>query len=295
MYEITSLWAILMDADIATIYKVDLQTGERKLALRKVRWEFGASPDATHLLYYEDGNFFTWDLATGEAHNLTKGVPTSFVDSEDDHNVVKPPTRTLGWSKDSDYVLLSDNWDVWKVPANGGKAVNLTNGRKDKIRYNAIYRLDPDEKGFDLSKPLYIHSYGEWTKKGGIAVLDSGTSSIRVLHYDDAVYANLIKAKNAPAYFYTRETTQEYPDFYSADASLNGTKITDANPQQKDFAWTKGVKLIEYAGARGNKLQGDLYLPANYEPGKKYPTVLYLYEKLTQGTERLSAAWIQRL
>ena len=266
------------------IYKVDLKTGERKLALHKVRWEFGASPDATHLLYYDDGNFFTWDLATGESHNLTKGLPVSFVDTEDDHNVVKPPTRPLGWSKDSDYVLISDNWDIWKVPANGGAAINLTNGRKDKIRYNFVFRLDPDEKGFDFSKPLYLRSYGEWSKKGGLAVLDPGATSIRVLHYDDAVYANLIKAKKAPTYFYTRETTQESPDFYSADAFLTGTKITDANPQQKDFAWTKGVKLLEYTGARGDKMQGDLYLPANYEPGKKYPTVLYLYEKLTQAT-----------
>jgi dipeptidyl aminopeptidase/acylaminoacyl peptidase len=266
------------------IYKVDLQTGERKLALHKVRFESGASPDATHLLYYEDGNFFSWDLATGEAHNLTKGLPVSFVDTEDDHNVVKPPTRTFGWSKDSAYVLISDDWDVWKVPANGGPAVNLTNGRKDKIRYNFIYRLDPDDKGFDLSKPLYIRSYGEWTKKGGLAVLDPGATSVRSLHYDDAVYATLIKARHADAYFYTRETTQESPDFYSADASLNGTKITDENPQQKDFAWTKGAKLIEYTGARGDKMQGDLYLPANYEPGKKYPTILYLYEKLTQAT-----------
>ena len=266
------------------LYKVDLHTGERKLALHKVRWEFGASPDATHILYYDDGNFYTWDLATGQSHNLTKSLPTSFVDTEDDHNVVKPPTRTLGWSKDSAYVLLSDDWDIWKIPADGGPAVNLTNGRKDKIRYPSIYRLDPDEKGFDLSKPLYLRAYGEWTKKGGLAVLDPGATAIRVLHFDDAVYTSLIKAKNAPAYFYTRETTQDPPDFYSADASLNGTKITDSDPQQKDFAWTKGVKLIEYTGARGNKLQGDLYLPANYEPGRKYPTVLYLYEKLTQAT-----------
>ncbi len=266
------------------VYRVDLATGERKLALKKVRFEFGASPDATHLLYYEDGNFFSWDLVTGESHNLTKGLAASFVDTEDDHNVVKPPTRELGWSKDSAYVLLTDNWDIWKVPANGGAAVNLTNGRKDKIRYGTIFKLDPDDKGYDLAKPLYVRAYGEWTKKGGLAVLDPGASSVRMLHWDDAVYASLIKAKRADAYFYTRETNEEAPDFYAADATLKGTKITEENPQQKDFAWTGGAKLIEYVGARGNKLQGDLYLPANYEPGKKYPTILYLYEKLTQAT-----------
>jgi dipeptidyl aminopeptidase/acylaminoacyl peptidase len=30
-------------------------------------------------------------------------------------------------------------------------------------------------------------------------------------------------------------------------------------------------------------LQGALYLPANYEEGKSYPTIVYIYEKLSQG------------
>ena len=40
--------------------------------------------------------------------------------------------------------------------------VNLTgNGKKDKIRYNLVYNLDPDAKGIDFSKPLYVNAYGE--------------------------------------------------------------------------------------------------------------------------------------
>jgi dipeptidyl aminopeptidase/acylaminoacyl peptidase len=72
---------------------------------------------------------------------------------------------------------------------------------------------------------------------------------------------------------------------YLSDAALAaGQKVTDANPQQKDFLWTKGVRLIQYKGIRGDDLQADLYLPANYEPGKTYPTIVYIYEKLTQAT-----------
>jgi dipeptidyl aminopeptidase/acylaminoacyl peptidase len=44
--------------------------------------------------------------------------------------------------------------------------------------------------------------------------------------------------------------------------------------------------LIEYKGVGGKRLQGALFLPANYEPGKKYPTVVYIYEKLSQGLHR---------
>jgi dipeptidyl aminopeptidase/acylaminoacyl peptidase len=58
--------------------------------------------------------------------------------------------------------------------------------------------------------------------------------------------------------------------------------VTDSNPQQADLAWSSGVQLVEYESTKGVRLQAALYLPANYEPGKKYPTMVYIYEKLSQ-------------
>ena len=52
--------------------------------------------------------------------NLTAGAPTTFVDTEDDHNVDRPPVQPLGWASDNQHVLLFDNWDVWKAPVRGG-------------------------------------------------------------------------------------------------------------------------------------------------------------------------------
>ena len=265
------------------LYVVDLKTGTRRLAVKKNRWSFAPSPDGTHFLYYDDGQFFTYDMTAGQSYNITAKVPTSFVNEEDDHNVVKPPTQVMGWAKDGRSVLLTDNWDIWNVPVHGGQAVNLTvNGKKDRIRYQMRFRLDPDEKGIDLNAPVYLRAYGEWTKKGGIARLENGKT--KMLAWDDAQYSGLMKARNAEAYFFTRETFQDYPDYYLADASLsNGRKITTANPQQKDFLWSSGSRLIEYTSAKGDKLQGALFLPANYQPGKSYPTIVYIYEKLSQG------------
>ena len=92
-----------------------------------------------------------------------------------------------------------------------------------------------------------------------------------MLQWDDAAYTQLMKAKHADMYVYTRETVSEYPDFTSPDVLEHGPKVTDANPQQKDFLWTKGVRLVDYTSTRGEKLQAALYLPANYEAGKSYP------------------------
>jgi dipeptidyl aminopeptidase/acylaminoacyl peptidase len=273
------------------IYVVDLKTGARKLALKKNRNSFGASPDGTQMLYYEEGHFFNYDLASGQSTNLTAKVPATFWNDEDDHNVVKPPRFPLGWSKDGKSVLLSDGWDIWNVPTRGGNAVNLTvNGKKDKIRYQTRYRLDPEEKGIDLAQPMYLRAYGEWTKKAGIGRLENGKPGVKMLMWDDASYGALLKARNADSYLFTRETFDESPTYYLADASLsNGQKLTNANPQQKDFLWSSGSKLVEYTSAKGDKLQGALFLPANYQPGKSYPTIVYIYEKLSQGLNGYTA------
>lgn len=274
------------------VYRVNLATGERKLALKKARWVTGPSPDNSKLLYYEDGHFYSYDMATGKPVNLTQKVPSTFWDAEDDHNVVKPPTRPIGWSADSSAVLVSDGWDIWKLPASGtGPAVNLTvNGKKDKIRYRTRYRLDLEEKGIDLAALMYVSIYGEWTKKGGIGRIEAGKAGVAALSWDDAGYNQLMKAKNADVYLYTRETPLESPNFLLAkSARLDGAvKVTDANPQQKDFLWTAGTRLIDYTSDKGDKLQGTLYLPANYQQGKQYPMVVLIYEKLSQGTNLYS-------
>ena len=102
------------------VYTVDLATGQRKMALQKARYFNGPSPDAKHLAYYEDGHHWVYNVATGEKRNLTAGVrATTFWDNEDDHNVLKPPARSFGWAADSSALLVSDNWDMWKIGLDG--------------------------------------------------------------------------------------------------------------------------------------------------------------------------------
>ena len=49
-------------------------------------------------------------------------------------------------SKDGKSVLLSDNWDIWQVPATAGaRAVNLTgDGKRAQIRYRQFYNWADD-------------------------------------------------------------------------------------------------------------------------------------------------------
>ncbi len=270
------------------MYAIEIATGSRKPIATKLRGGFGGvswSPDGERAVYYDDGNYKLYEFAAATSRTLTTGVNAKFWDDEDDHNTVKPAAAPpFGWAKDGSAVLVRDNWDVWKLPLSKGTAMNITgNGRKDGIRYQARVGTPYRERGIDLTKPLLIETYGERTKKEGLARVDAIKGGATVVTWEDNK-VDYRKARDVDAWFYTRQTVVQYPDWYAADAGFsNERRLTDANPQQKDVAWSSGSRLVNYVCDHGDSLQGALFLPANYEAGKKYPTLTYIYEKLSQG------------
>jgi dienelactone hydrolase len=276
------------------IYSVNLQTGERKLLYKKFYLpSFASMPrastDGTKLLYAKDGHFYIYNLISGTTLNITENINTKFVNEEDDHNVEKPMFSPLGWSSDDKFVLLRDAWDIWQIPLEGkGNPLNLTqNGKSEKIRYQYRFVLDEEEKGINLSKPIFIRKYGELTKKSGIVKIQAGRSGLVVgpasLIWEDANISRLVKAKNAEVYLFSKEKFNEPTEFYLTDANIsNSVLVTENAPDASKYLWSSGVRLVNYVSDKGDSLQAALLLPSNYQEGTKYPTIIYYYEKLSQ-------------
>ena len=281
------------------LYAVNLATGERKLVQQKVAGGGAVagrrggpasafSPDNSKYAFYNDGDWKVYDFTTASAKSISAGVPTKFWDAEDDHNQVKPAVAgaLLGWSKDGQNVFIRDNWDLWRLSAKGEPALNVTsNGQKDQIRYQQRIVFDPrDRDGIDVTKPLFIETYGEWTKKEGLSQVDLAKGGAKVITWEDDK-VDYRRARDANVWVYHRQTVAKYPDLYAADEGIrNERRLSDANPQQKDVAWSPGAVLIDYTCDNGlGKHQAALFLPAGYEKGKAYPTLTYIYEKLSQG------------
>ncbi len=281
------LMANLNGQSFRDVYAIDTKTGRKTVVKKNLRWTNTASPDTTKYLYYENKHFHVFDVATGMARNITEKVPTSFINVEDDHNVVDPPTQAMGWTSDNQYILISDRWDIWKVPVAANEAaVNLTvNGKKDAIRYQGrVPGIYQNERGIDLSKPQYFSVMGEWTKRAGYGILEPGKVGLKMLLWEDASITSLQKAEKGETWLYRKETSTVAPQVYVTDATLTaGRKIVDMAPAAESLAWSAGAQLIEFKNDKGERLQASLYLPANYEKGKTYPTIVYIYERLTQG------------
>ncbi len=275
----------------ADIYLTDLATGERtriKERLPEDRY-LQASPQGRYLLYVQDDHYWTVNTATRAIVNITKTVPTSFVDRESDFTIKqKPAFGVAGWTKNDEAVILYDKFDLWKIAADGSRATRLTDGAAEQVRHRYV-RLNPDDEWIDTDKPLYLSLFGTWSKKSGYGRLLPGASAVERLVWLDKSVTRLAKAKDADVYEYVVETFEDSPTVFVGAPDLKSAKlVTKTNPFQDRFAWGHS-ELVEYKNDLGERLQGALYYPAGYEAGKRYPMIVYMYERLSDTLHRYVA------
>jgi dipeptidyl aminopeptidase/acylaminoacyl peptidase len=55
--------------------------------------------------------------------------------------------------------------------------------------------------------------------------------------------------------------------------------LSDANPQQAEYRW--GTAELVTGARRNDLLQGVLYKPDGFDPSRKYPMMVYFYERLS--------------
>ena len=274
----------------ASIALIDTSTGERTTVVERADDRFvRASPDGKYILFYLDGQYSTVDTARRVVTNITRTIATSFADRDSDStDVQRPWFGYAGWTTGDRDVLLYDKFDIWQVAANGSKAVKLTDGAAEQIAFRYA-DLDPQEETLDLTKPSYVEMTGVWSKKSGYALLAPGAGSPQRLMWVDKRVTALAKAKDADVYQYVVQSYEDSPDVFVAGASLAGAKqLTATNAFQSKYAWGR-AELIDFKSEKGQRLQGVLRYPANYERGKKYPMIVYVYEKLSDGLHRYIA------
>jgi dipeptidyl aminopeptidase/acylaminoacyl peptidase len=263
------------------IYVVDLMTGERNVALERVQYFNGMSPGGRYLLWLENDQYWTYDIETGARVCLTDGLPTSFVNIEDDHTVVqKPPHGITGWLEGDAAVLLNDKHDIWRVAPDGSGAGQITWGAESNVRHRrARVDRDFDNQAIDPDEPIYFTIYDDWTETWGYARAERPGEGPETLVWEDARVSSLLKADDADVYLYRSENFETSPNYFVADnAGLRGARrVTDTNAFQSDYAWGRS-ELLEFENTWGDQLQGSLYYPANYEPGRQYPMIVYIYE-----------------
>lgn len=266
-------------------YLVDLGTGDkREIADNKSYVRM--SPHGKYVVWYDssDRGYYarSTDINRMEAVPITQILPVNFYNEQEDRPTDPSPYGIAGWSEDDRFVFIYDRYDIWRIDPSGERVpVCITNtfGRRNQTRLRYL-KLDSELEHIPSGEDIILTAFDERTMSDGFfsARIDVVTDP-RLLIMDKCHFSGVRKAKNDGKLIWTRENIADFPDLWSSDPDFSkAEKITDANPQQDEFVWPK-VQLVEWNSLNGEKLKGLLYLPENLDPAKKYPVVVYFYER----------------
>ena len=298
-YNIESMWG-----DGATdVYVIDGTTGTAKLVKDHISGTATLSPDEKFIAYFDKAHWYTYSIASGKTTNITlpvKGV--SFAQETADTPAIPGAWGMAGWTKGDKSILLYDRYDVWELDPNGMKpAVSVTDsmGRRN----TTVLRLlqlgggrggrgggggasgapADSSNALDPNALLLLRALNEETKAAGFYRDQLGaTRAPEPVVMADVAWGAPIKAKNAEEYLVTKGTYVDFPNLYAGPSLTKLTRISDANPQQKDYNWGT-VELVRWISTDGFEQKGLLYKPENFDPTRKYPMISYFYEQLSNG------------
>lgn len=273
-------------------YLTYLETGEKKLLLEAASGEpsdLVSSPDGKYLLYYKNDAWWSYDFASEKHTLLTKGI--NFVETErDDANAINAlNSRVAGFTMEDKEVLIYDTYDIWKVRTDGTSTERITKGRETQTRFSLVTQPNFQGRSYvydgllaaevDLTKPLYLKSVNEGTQQNGIYRYIKEQQVKKVVAKDRQISDILLTADHNKV-LYTEQDFDLPPQMLLLDVKSKKEKIVhQSNLQHLQYYYGKS-ELFSF-DVLGKDIGGVLLYPANYNPEKKYPMIVHVYQKQT--------------
>lgn len=278
----------------ADFYLTNLKDGSKELILKKQSVDpnqIGFDPFSNKIVYYHQSNWWVYDPEEKIHTNLTQKVVTRW----DNYNTADAPHQfgvygNPGWSSDGKNVLLYDANDIWHVAIDGSSCIRLTRGREKNMvyrialaEYNRRSQTNYDRREsvlFDLSKELLLEARNTEDWSTGYYIYNS-QSGEKPLVYGPSKIDEIRKSKNSN-YIFQNQTFNQSPRIEFKKKNDAVSKILfESNKQQAAYFWGKS-ELLYYSNSKGQKLKAALFYPANYDPTKKYPMVVEIYDVMSK-------------
>jgi len=266
-------------------YLVDLKKRTKKILaapdLEKPDY-LKVAPSGNYILYFtKKSGWFVYDLKSKQHRNISKLLPTSTIGQEFAFRNSIAPYGFGGFTKEEDAILLYDRYDIWKVHLYDDHHKRLTRGREKQLRFRVVPKkkvenatmdsplIDLDKKQLLKATNLdkSIQGYYYWNVKEKPWIMGNNRS-------------NAIKrAQEKDVFVYVRQDFSTPPALMVARGwGGKPQQVFQSNPHYKNYLWGK-AEHIQYRNKKGKSLKACLFYPAGYDPQKKYPMVVEVYEK----------------
>ena len=284
-YRLESQWRGRTFRDV---YSVDVNEGVRTPVTKGLNGTPQSSPQGRYLWWYDatSRHYHTW--ADGKSHRISGKVPTALYEEDFDMPDDPEPYGAVRWLENDEALLVYDRYDIWQLDPLDRKApVNLTAGagRKSRTSYRYL-STDPEERFIRKDREMLLRVFDERDKRSGIATLAAGKAAVPTHRFlrEDAVN-QVLKAKEADTYLFTRETFVNPPDLYASKGLGEEVRLSRINAQQSSYNWGT-AELFRWKAYDGREATGILYKPEDFDPRRRYPMITYFYEKLSDDLHR---------
>ncbi len=275
---------------LKTSYLVNLENGNRKLLQQTLDSISRISPAGRFITWYnlQQKQWFAYETATGISRNITEKTPVSFAEEDDDHPDAPGPYGMAGWLEGDKAVYIYDRYDIWQVDPTGKAAPQMITagyGRQQKLRFRYT-KVKKEERFFTPGQQLLLETFNETTKENGFYTAPSTFKKAplrpELLVMGPYTFSDPERAENAGNYIFTKASYVQSPDLYTGASLAKAEQISHINPQQQQYNWGT-AELFKWTAYNGKPAEGILYKPEDFDSTKKYPVLLYFYEKLTDG------------
>jgi len=270
---------------------IDPLTGSRKQVLRGVQDNPRLSPGGKFVTYW-DRNERTWmaiDSKTLAVKALAESPNYPLFDETHDLPYEPDSYGQAGWTDGDAEFVFYDDFDVFATSP-GGKMREVTKGygRKNHVRLR-VEGLDREEPWLSAKKDWMVSGQNMDSMDAGYFSLNPTKGALSQLVFGPYDYSINQKAKKADVLLITRNSFREFPDLQSTNLKFEAPiRLSEANPQQDAFSWGTS-ELVEWTSLDGDVLKGILYKPDGFDASKKYPMLVYFYEKNSTGLHRYVA------
>jgi dipeptidyl aminopeptidase/acylaminoacyl peptidase len=272
---------------------VNMLTHKERVVVSDIRLDYAGasfnwSPDGSHLGFRtggvdeETGDCYVVDPNDGTPRNVSMSAGAN-----------QPSTRDAVaplWDVSGERIFFVRGGSLWQARVDRNEVREVA-----RIADRQIVEMTPQSGNFlwtpDGGKSTVVATHDETGKQDGFYKIDLGSGESSKLLENAQCYTCHRGAEQLTVMAHSQEVTffvedvQHDEDLWISDSDFRrARRLTHLNPQFDQYKMG-AARLIHWLSDDGERLEGALLLPSDFEEGKKYPLIAWVYGGLRLSNE----------